>query len=173
MSPIADKRKGYHYLEKALRILTKYNNKNEIELLILGGINSKKRANGYFRVHNLGYIEDELELSKVYQAVDVMVLPSIQDNLPNAIMEALACGIPCVAFNIGGLSDLIEHKKNGYLAKPFDIEDLVTGIRYILNDQSRWKQLSNNSWQKVRLNYTQEIVAEKYLNIYQSPQATR
>jgi glycosyltransferase involved in cell wall biosynthesis len=68
----------------------------------------------------------------LYSAVDVLVVPSRQDNLPNTVMEALACGTPCVAFEVGGLPDLITHRMNGYLAQPFSVEDLAQGIGWAL-----------------------------------------
>ncbi len=72
-----------------------------------------------------------------------MVVPSLQDNLPNTVMESLAYGTPCVAFDIGGMSDMIEHKKNGYLAQAFEIQDLAKGIAWILEDQERYQKLSD------------------------------
>jgi glycosyltransferase involved in cell wall biosynthesis len=71
-------------------------------------------------------------LTSVYSAADMFVAPSLQDNLPNTVMEALACGTPSVAFDIGGMSDMIVHKQNSYLAKPFDVHDLVRGLEWVV-----------------------------------------
>jgi glycosyltransferase involved in cell wall biosynthesis len=90
----------------------------------------------------------------------------VQDNLPNTVMESLACGTPCVAFDIGGMPDMIDHQQNGYLSKPFDIDDLARGIVWVLEDEERLRNLGINSREKVEQNFTLEIQARKYLSIY-------
>jgi glycosyltransferase involved in cell wall biosynthesis len=82
-------------------------------------------------------------------------------------MESLACGTPCVAFDIGGMPDMIDHKKNGYLAKPFDIDDLARGIAWVLEDEERLRKLGVNGREKVKQNFTLEIQANNYLSVYQ------
>jgi glycosyltransferase involved in cell wall biosynthesis len=78
----------------------------------------------------------------------------------------LACGTPVVAFNIGGLPDMIEHQKNGYLAKPFEVEDLAIGISWILNGGKNYKNLSERAREKCEQEFTLEIQAKKYLELY-------
>ena len=94
-----------------------------------------------------------------------MVVPSLQENLSNAIMESLSCGTPVVGFNIGGNSDMIEHKKTGYLAKPFVSSDLADGIEWVL-DNSNYTELSKNSRVKIMKEFDSTIVAKKYINLY-------
>ena len=101
------------------------------------------------RIKYLGTLHDEVSLTLLYAAVDAFVAPSLQENLANTVMEALACGTPCVAFNIGGMRDMVEHMRNGYLAKPFDATDLATGIEYILNcpdSNELSRNARNNRW---------------------------
>ena len=83
-------------------------------------------------------------------------------------MESLACGTPCVAFDIGGMCDMIEHQENGYLAKPFNVEDLARGIAWVLEDEERLQKLGSNGREKVEQNFTLEIQARKYLSLYDS-----
>jgi glycosyltransferase involved in cell wall biosynthesis len=85
-----------------------------------------------FPIHYTGHLHDDLSLRALYSTADVMVIPSRQDNLPNTGVEAHACGTPVVAFDIGGLPDIVEHQKTGYLAKAFDTEDLAKGILRVL-----------------------------------------
>jgi glycosyltransferase involved in cell wall biosynthesis len=92
----------------------------------------------------------------------------VQDNLPNTVMESLACGTPCVAFDIGGMPDMIDHQQNGYLAKPFNTDDLAKGIVWVLEDEERLRKLGSNSREKVEQNFTLEIQARKYLSMYYS-----
>jgi glycosyltransferase involved in cell wall biosynthesis len=82
-------------------------------------------------------------------------------------MEAIACGTPCVAFNIGGLPDMIEHQQNGYLARPYEKNDLANGIAWVLQDEQRWQSLSRRAREKVEQEFTLEIQARRYLKLYQ------
>jgi glycosyltransferase involved in cell wall biosynthesis len=86
-----------------------------------------------FPVHQLNTITFESDLAEIYSMADVFVSPSIEDNLPNMIMEAMACGTPVVAFNTGGIPDLIDHQVNGYLAEFKSSADLAAGINDVLN----------------------------------------
>ena len=83
-------------------------------------------------------------------------------------MESLACGTPCAAFNIGGFPDMIEHQKNGYLARPYDPEDLAKGIDWILNDQNRWHTLSISARLKVENEFEIKSVVKRYVQVYKS-----
>jgi glycosyltransferase involved in cell wall biosynthesis len=82
-------------------------------------------------------------------------------------MESLSCGTPVVAINIGGNSDMIEHKQNGYLAKEKDSEDLARGIEWCLANNADGI-LSINAREKVMNNYTVDIVSEQYKQLYES-----
>jgi glycosyltransferase involved in cell wall biosynthesis len=111
-------------------------------------------------------LNDDISLALVYAAADIFVAPSIEDNLPNTVMEALACATPSVAFKIGGMPDMIEHQENGYLAKPFEVEDLARVINWVLEDTERYNQLCIRARQKVEQQFTLELQAEKYLELY-------
>jgi glycosyltransferase involved in cell wall biosynthesis len=89
-----------------------------------------------FPIHYTGHLHDDLSLRALYSAADVMVILSRQDNLPNTGVEAHACGTPVVAFDIGGLQDIVEQQKTGYLAKAFDSEDLARGVLWVLGESS-------------------------------------
>jgi len=112
------------------------------------------------------------EAALIYAAADVFVAPSVQDNLPNTVMEALACGTPCVAFQIGGMPDLIEHKQNGYLAHPFATEDLAQGIAWVLESRQRWQVLSSRAREKVEQEFTLEKQARRYLSVFEEVSTT-
>ena len=96
-----------------------------------------------------------------------MVVPSIQENLSNAIMESISCGLPVIAFDIGGNSDMIKHKSNGYLAKPYSSEDLAKGINWIINSNNS-DSLSKYSRNLTLHNFSSEIVSKKYIALYKS-----
>jgi glycosyltransferase involved in cell wall biosynthesis len=115
----------------------------------------------------MGFLRDDISISLVYAAADVFVAPSRQDNLPNTVMEALACGTPCVAFDIGGMPDMIDHHQNGCLAQPFDTEDLMHGIQWVLESDNRRQQLSQKARQKAVREFDQDLQARRYLDLYE------
>jgi len=166
MNSTRNKRKGFHLLEPALQKLSEDEKLENVELVILGASRPSEVPNLGFPIHYLGRLNDDIALALLYSAVDVFLAPSVQDNLPNAVMESLACGTPCVAFDIGGMSDMIQHQQNGYLAKPFDVNDLAKGITWVLEDEERLKKLGSNSRDKVEQKFTLEIQANNYLSVY-------
>ena len=167
MSATSDRRKGFHLLLPALQKLSQFQVwQDRLELAVFGASQPINPPNFGFRTHYLGRLNDDISLALVYSAADVFVAPSIQDNLPNTVMEALACGTPCVAFKIGGIPDMIEHEQNGYLAQPFDVEELATGIAWVLEDSERYHKLCDRAREKVEQEFTLEIQASKYLKLY-------
>ena len=132
---------------------------------ILGSHADEVVADLPFAAYPLGYTSDTNRIVDVYNACDVFVLPSLSENLPNTIMEAMSCGVPCVGFNVGGIPEMIDHQKNGYVARFRDSDDLAQGIRWVLFD-SDYPTLCKNARQKVVHNYSQNIVAMKYVELY-------
>ncbi len=161
-------RKGFSFLQSALQILSKSSSlTKEIELVIFGSSEPINPPDFGFPTRYMGRLNDSISLSLLYAAADVFVAPSIQDNFPNTIIEALASGTPCAAFNIGGMPDAIDHQQNGYLAQPFDSEDLAWGIEWILAKSDRHSLLCQQARSKVEQNFTLEIQASKYLEVFQ------
>lgn len=101
-------------LKEALKMFSFKENKN-IELVIFGSSKPRDEEDLGFKTHHLGRLDNEISLSVAYSAADVFIIPSIQENLPYTVMESLSCGVPVVAFDIGGIRDMIEHQKNGIL----------------------------------------------------------
>ena len=164
MSSTKDKNKGFFELTQALQQL-----KNEkVELTIFGS--NKPAAPPYFPfpARYLGQLHDDISLRILYSAADVMIVPSKQENLSNAIMESLACGTPVVGFDIGGNKDMIDHQKNGYLATAYSSNDLARGIDWVLDDQERHLQLCKNARQKILSSFDEHIVIPKYITLYES-----
>ena len=118
-----------------------------------------------FPVYAIDYVSDEKQMARLYNAVDAYVTPSLEDNLPNTIVEALSCGVPCVGFNVGGIPEMIDHRKNGYLAEARNAEDLAEGIRFILETASR-EELSAHAVHSALANYGETNVASKYIAVY-------
>ena len=161
---VTNKNKGMDYLIEACRQLEDY------EVVILGGHAEEVVDQLPLKAHPLGYVNDERRIVEVYQAVDVFVLPSLSENLPNTIMEAMACGVPCVGFKVGGIPEEIDHKRNGYVAEYRNPDDLARGIRWILSEAD-YEQLSQEAVRKVAHSYSQQSVAISYLDVYHQAMA--
>ncbi len=166
---LTDARKGASLLIKAIGKLRTYHpgTAGSIVVALLGSRSDELISRIHFPVVELGYIAGDERLAKVYSAADVFVLPSTEDNLPNTIMEALACGVPCVGFDVGGIPEMIDHKKNGYVAPVGNTADFAEGIRWILKNKDDMP-LSDNAVKKVRAMYSEKVVAEKYIDLYRS-----
>jgi Glycosyltransferase len=133
-------------------------------VVILGGHADEVVEQLPMKAHALGYISDDRQIVDVYNAVDLFVLPSLSENLPNTIMEAMACGVPCVGFNVGGIPEEIDHKKNGYVAQYRDADDLARGILWVL--EADQEELSTQCLRKVAQNYSPSAVAIRYTEVY-------
>jgi len=162
MGATSDPRKGFEELSEAMQKLDK---NQDIEFVVFGSSEPKESQNFGFKTHYLGYLHDDVSLVTLYSSVDVMMVPSLQENLSNAIMESLSCGTPVVGFDIGGNSDMIEHKTTGYLAKPFDATDLKYGIEWVLNNKN-YDKLYKNAREKILKEFDSKIVAQKYIKLY-------
>ena len=163
MGATSDPRKGFYELMESLEKIEDSN----VELVIFGSERCEDTKDLGFNVYYLGQLYDDVSLVTLYNSVDVMIVPSLQENLSNAIMESLACGVPVVGFDIGGNADMIDHERNGYLAKPFSTIDLAFGIEWVLNNYN-YKILCQNARNKVLNNFDSVILAEKYIELYKS-----
>ncbi|GIT99336.1 glycosyltransferase family 4 protein [Sulfurovum sp. TSL1] len=159
----SDLRKGFKELSEAMAKIEQTNN---IEFVVFGSSKPKNAPDFGFKTHYLGSLADDVSLVTLYSAVDVIVVPSLQENLSNAIMESLACGTPVVGFDIGGNRDMVEHKQNGYLAKPFDTDDLACGIEWVLNAPN-YDEVCQNAREKVLREFDSVVVSKKYIELYE------
>lgn len=158
--------KGFHLLQPALQKLSEGSWRDRIEVVTFGISRPVDEPDLGFKVHYLGRLNDDISLALAYSAVDVFVIPSIIENLSTTTMEALACGIPCVGFRVGGMPDLIDHQQNGYLAQPYEIEDLAAGIEWILENVQRDQFLKSNARAKAEKEFSLELQAQRYLRLF-------
>ena len=162
---VTNENKGMSYLIEACRQLS-----DQCEVVILGGHAEEVVEQLPMKAYPLGYVNEEQRIVDVYNAADVFVLPSLSENLPNTIMEAMACGVPCVAFKVGGIPEEIDHLKNGYVAAYRDAEDLAKGIAWVLKEAD-YESLSQQAVHKVMQCYSQQSVSVRYLEVYQQAMA--
>ena len=164
---ITDERKGFSLLVDALQRVKRSFPElaKSVEIVVVGGEAESVRNQVPFDIMPISYVSDTEKMVALYNAVDIYVTPSLQDNLPNTIMEAMACGVPCVGFNVGGISEMIDHKTNGYVAEHRNAQDFADGILWTLT--ANHGTLSRNARQKVLSTYSENIVARQYIKIYE------
>ena len=168
---IDEKRKGFKKLLESLNILyyriksNNLRNNESIQLMCFGNLDDLSHQLP-FPIKNLGYIDSELNLTKVYSAADIFLLPSIEDNLPNTILESMACGTPVVGFNIGGIPDILQNNHNGYLIDPFNIDDFANAIDDLLFNDNKRISMGKACINIIKNNYCLEIQAKRYADLF-------
>lgn len=164
---ITDKRKGIDYLVEACNLLVKKYPELSAQLgvVVFGKRSEELEELLPLKVYPLDYVSNEHQMVDIYNAVDLYVTPSLEENLPNTIMEAMACGIPCVGFNVGGIPEMIDHLHNGYVAEYKSAEDLANGIHWVLTD-TEYKELSEEATRKAVSSYSENHIAKRYINVY-------
>jgi len=161
-----DHRKGYDLLIRTLIHLKSNPITSRMELVVFGQSTPANQENLYFPVHYLGHINDDLTFKVIYNSADAVIVPSRQEAFGQIALEAQACGIPVVAFKVGGLVDIVDHLQTGYLAKPDDPYDLAEGIVWVLKNKLK-KQISSNARRKVETQFADHLVGEQYLQVYE------
>ena len=164
---IANENKGIFYLIDACHKMAAEHPEmvHNTFVAVLGGGRGNIGDVFDFCTGKLGYVNDTQQIVDIYNAADVFVLPSLSENLPNTIMEAMACGVPCVGFDVGGIPEEIDHLKNGYVAEYRDVSDLAKGLYWVLNEADS-EALSREAVRKVTASYSQHAVAMKYIEVY-------
>ena len=162
MNATGDINKGFSFLLDALNLI----DADDVELVVFGSGPPAIAQNFRQKVHYLGQLNDDVSLRLVFNAADVMLVPSIQESFGQTAVEAMACGTPVVAFATSGLLDIIDHKINGYLADKYNISDFSAGIRWVLYEADR-ALLASESVAKVRSHFSEEVVSTKYIDLYE------
>lgn len=172
---IDDERKGFSYLLRALHLLKeKYPAISaKIRILLFGKCQPETLAQIPFPVEYAGILRQESDIIAAYRNADIFVIPSLEENLPNTIMESLSCGVPVVAFASGGIPEMVSHLHNGYLSPVRDAEKLAEGIQTLLKDQEQLRMMSQNARQWALDHYSEQVVAKKYIQVYQESLSLR
>jgi len=168
---LEDKRKGGEIMPEILKKLNeKLKEKNifidfywagerNFDILIFRNVDMSNINNIF-----LGYLGEE-QLREYYTKSHLYLLPTLADNLPNTLLEALSSGTPAVCFDVGGCSDAIKHMATGYLAEPFDTDDFVRGIKAVLEN---YEAMGLNGRKLILSNFTMKHQAEEYLKLIKS-----
>lgn len=162
-----DKNKGIDFLRDAVAVIARRypDLRDTLGVLPVGREAETLRDAFACSAYPFNYVSDEHTMRTLYRAADILVMPTLQDNLPNTVAEAMACGVPCVAFRVGGLPQMIDHQKNGFLARYMDTEDLADGILATLFSME-WGQMSAEARRKAERAYSEQAVATRFMKVY-------
>ena len=161
-SSLKDKRKGLQYFLDAMKLYQQ--DKSTLPTIILyGSQNHDVNIEGFEIIHS-GFLSEN-ELIRYYQASDVYVITSLEDNLPNTVMEAIACGLPVLSFETGGIPEMVEHMQSGYIARYKSVEDISKGLEVLLHTADL-DQMSQNARNYCLENFMEEIISKKYTATY-------
>lgn len=171
-SSLESPRKGAKELKQALELLRpRLDDPSDVVVLSVGAgsIAADGRVSG-FPLRAVGAVEDDRLLAACYSSADVFVVPTLADNLPNALIESAACGTPAVAFGAGGVPDIVRHGETGVLAAPGDVAALADGIRQLLEDVALRTALGHRARAMAEEEFAIGNQARRYIDLYQSVQ---
>jgi len=167
---ITNPEKGFYYLAKALKYLKASNPQliDGVTTLLVGG--NSHAANDYLptEVKNLGSTRDAFRLAEYFNLADIFVSASIADNFPSTLLESSACGTPVVAFDVGGVSEIVMDNETGLLSKSKDVGALAANVERLLTDDKLRHMLSENSRNYVASNFGMEKFVNRYLEIFKN-----
>lgn len=158
---LEESRKGSKIILELIK--TNFVKNNNYEIVMIGKNNDFIDTEHYPEIKLLGSINNYSLIREVYSIADVLLFPSIVDNFPNTLLEAMSCGLPCVAYNCFGMKEIIQHKKDGYLAKPYSVEDFEKGIKYVLSNK---KKLSAHASVNIYNNFNVNKINSKYKKFF-------
>ena len=159
-----DPRKGFDLLRDALQHLR--GRVADLELIVFGQRAPKQDLSLGFPVHHTGYLHDDERLRLLYSAADAVAVPSRLEAFGQTASEAHACATPVVAFNTGGLADIVAHRETGYLAKPFDVPDLAAGIEWVIAAKGAGPDLAAAARDRACRLWDSSVVARQYADLY-------
>ncbi|MDB5240440.1 MAG: glycosyl transferase family 1 [Spirosoma sp.] len=164
---VTDTRKGFRYFAEALTLLHQQRPELRPEILIFGKGRSYLFDELPYPVRQLGMLTSNDEIVAAYNAADAMVVPSLEDNLPNTVIESLACGTPVVAFRTGGIPEMIDHRQNGYLAAVGSAQELADGLAFVLTHPNL-NALRLNARHTAEALFSEDVVARQHRDLYRS-----
>lgn len=165
MGGTRDPRKGWDLLRDALTLVRAAG--IGAEAVIFGQSRPSDVSEIPLPSHWTGVLSDEISIALLYNAVDIIVVPSRQDNLPQTATEPQACGCPVVAFDIAGLPDTIEDGATGLLARPFDIVDLAKAILTLVEDDDMRNNFARSARNRAEASWNSQRITDAYLKIYE------
>ncbi len=161
--------KGLEYLRQAIAMLTEKDPTLRDRLgLIMAGKGSEEMAGQMpVKTYAMGFVTDEHQRALIYNAADIFVIPSLQDNLPNTIVEAKASGMPVVATRVGGIPQMVNDHDDGLLVNAQDAGALAEALGRMLADADL-QAMATRSRQNALAQYSESAVARRYMDLYEN-----
>ena len=169
---VTDSRKGFRYFAESLKLLHAQQPGLTPEVLVFGKGRSYLFDELPYPVRHLGILTTEDDIVAAYNAADAMVVPSLEDNLPNTVIESLSCGTPVVGFRTGGIPEMIDHEQNGYLATVGSAQELADGLAFVLTHPNP-ETLRQTARQSAESRFSETVVAGKHIELYQQLKSER
>ncbi|MCH2177069.1 MAG: glycosyltransferase, partial [Lentisphaeria bacterium] len=149
-------------LLKAIEVL---DNHDDFELVVMG--NSSELLIPGVDVHYLGFIQDDILKAAVYAAADIFIIPSLEDNLPNTVLESIACGTPVIGSNVGGIPDMVRSGVTGDLFEAGNSQDLAFKLDAWMSRDDH-ELISKNCRKVAEEEYDQFVQAKAYQKLFET-----
>ncbi|MBS0157770.1 MAG: glycosyltransferase family 4 protein [Nitrospira sp.] len=159
-------RKGGTFVTEAVHAL-KGKTRTPFRLLVVGNRASEWERALDVPVTTINAVKDDHLLATLYSAADVFLHPALADNLPNGVLESLACGTPVVAFDVGGVGEAVRPMETGYLARDKDAQDLAAGLQRLLDDDDLRRRLGIRCRAVAEAEYDMELQTQRFEALYQ------
>jgi glycosyltransferase involved in cell wall biosynthesis len=159
-----NQRKGTEFFLNAIRSL--WETRRDFRILLVGDSVYKWGLDLPCDVLRHDFVKDDELLAMIYNAADLNIHPAVLENMPNSILEAMSCGVPSVAFDTGGVKDAMEHKKTGYLARFKDVDDLVGGMKWLMDVHHMMPQISEDCRRTVLKKFSLKTQNAAFIDLY-------
>jgi len=160
--------KGFNYFLEAIKELARTPGEfRDVEILLFGKTREDVAALLPLKTRNMAFVQTTGTLVELYSAAHLFVIPSLQDNLPNTILESMFCGTPVVGFRTGGIPEMVDHLVNGYLADYKSSSDLAEGISWVLKTES-YNRLSQKTRDVAVKRYSRDLSVQMHIDLYNS-----
>jgi glycosyltransferase involved in cell wall biosynthesis len=167
IDPIRDSRKGFHYFKDAVGMLATNGRADDTEVVVFGAADETALQGLALPSRSVGHLDDDETLAVVYAAADVMAAPVVGEPFGKTLIEAMACGTPVVAFDVGGPRDIVEHQATGFLVPELDARGIAEGIGWCLGDAGRTAALGRSARSRVETKFDIDVVAARYCKLYE------
>jgi glycosyltransferase involved in cell wall biosynthesis len=158
---VSDPRKGFDLMRETISAMHRAGAGKDV-LVVTAGLHEPPKFE-LDAVH-VGYVADREKLSKLYSASDVTALPYREDNLPNVLLESIACGVPVCAYDVGGMPDVIVPGFNGCLVKPYDTEEFGRAILKCVSSDAAGSRRAIRAWAEQEIGIHRQ--AEQYIELF-------
>jgi len=162
---VGNQRKGFALLVEAVARCAR----NIPNLLVMSLGQNRPSVPAGVDCRHIGPVNNDQFLSMVYSAADLFAICSLQDNLPNTVLEAMACGIPIVGYAVGGIPDMVRNEVNGLTVTPGDAQALADAICTVLGNKDRCTEMGVNARRIAIQDYSVEQQARRYGELYSTP----